>query len=314
VDAVLSISTNDLVLARNGTFAPQNGTTPAVASKARTLTITNTSNFMASNVTYTISPALPTGTTISPSSCGNINHLGTCTLTITPGFIPSTAAPNLPTPSVITVSGVNTNKQQANITILTYANNYQGGYVYSMDDSPLPGNSIEGKVSSVTPVSTSSASSFPWDSLQSCIINGICPSVPGTSLTDGQNNTTLITTALETQGALPNTFAASVCASSSSGGHTDWYLPAICEMSFMAAGQVFGYQGSTTIPLIQNMVNIYNAYPSYSYGAVGSEYWSSFQPAETPAFFVSLISAGNFSIQGYAAEYKPMTIFCSRKF
>lgn len=59
---------------------------------ARTLTITNTGAAAATNVTYTFSPALPSGTTISPTSCGTIAPAATCVLTITPGATPSAAS------------------------------------------------------------------------------------------------------------------------------------------------------------------------------------------------------------------------------
>ena len=89
--------------------------------EARKITITNTGPNAATNVSLNLSPALPAGTTLTPSSCGTIALGGTCILTILPGSTPS-APPgvNNPTPVTLTVAGDNTNTLTETINILTY--------------------------------------------------------------------------------------------------------------------------------------------------------------------------------------------------
>ena len=85
--------------------------------------------------------ALPTGSSISPASCGTIGPNEACTLTITPGTTPSTPgtpAPTPITPSVLNVTYNDNGKMlhlSSQFIILTYSNFYQQGYVYGINDS-----------------------------------------------------------------------------------------------------------------------------------------------------------------------------------
>lgn len=118
---------------------------------ARTLTITNTGAAAALNVTYTFSPALPSGTTISPISCGTIAPSDICVLTITPGAIPSAAPGDMnPVPITLNISGSNTNTLNSALTILTYGSVYQDGYVFALDDTAANTGSVDGKVVTTT--------------------------------------------------------------------------------------------------------------------------------------------------------------------
>lgn len=148
--ANLTISTTNLTLAQQGLFTEASGagtefdcTTAGgswnsdgyCTSRPRSLTITNTGSTTALNVTYQSSPALPTGTTIAPATCGDLLPGSSCTLTITPGATPSAAVASAPLPSLISVSSDNTNTVAANIIILTYGHLYQGGYVFAINDA-----------------------------------------------------------------------------------------------------------------------------------------------------------------------------------
>src|SRR3990167_7975344 len=90
----LSSSVSTLALSVNNTSL-----NAALTGTPRLITITNSGSNSATSVTYSPSPALPSGTTISPSSCGTIAASGTCVLTITPGSTASATAGNTsPTP------------------------------------------------------------------------------------------------------------------------------------------------------------------------------------------------------------------------
>jgi hypothetical protein len=127
------------------------GLNAALTGTPRLIIITNSGSSPATNVTYSPSPALPSGTTISPSSCGSIAASDTCTLTITPGSTPSSAPGDTgPTPITLSISGTNTNTLTPTLNILTYGSVYQGGYVYAVNDTTPNTGSIGGTVVSQT--------------------------------------------------------------------------------------------------------------------------------------------------------------------
>ncbi len=312
--AQLSISTGSLLLAKNGTFTAQNGCdleyncNPG-ASKTRQLTITNTSSlFTATNVTFSISPALPSQTTISPTAaqgCGNIAPLGHCVLSIAPGTTPTAPAPNAPNPSVLTASGTNTNTVTSSVTVLTYGNSYQSGYVFSMDDTPVLTQSIGGKVSSLSNVAT-----VPWDASSGC--NAATPSqcvpVPNTTNFNGVDNTVMIFSALTRAGETPLSFAAGQCVENRTGGYSNWYLPAICELGTDITSTLC--KANSGDPLIQNVKNVYNAYPAYPNNVF---YWSSTQDGKDTYYFSKVANIPeNQSLELWA--YYSTPVLCAHVF
>lgn len=131
----------------------------------RKITLTNTGTSTASSVTYSPSPALPSGTTITPANCGNIAPLGTCILTIAPGATPSAIAYNTsPTPITLSIQGINTNTLTPTLNILTFGSVYQSGYIYSIDDATPTTNSIGGKVATLTNQAAAFPSGIIWSS------------------------------------------------------------------------------------------------------------------------------------------------------
>ena len=135
----------------------------ALTGTPRLITITNTGANAATNVTYSPSPALPSGTTISPASCDTIPASGTCVLTITPGSTASAPAGNTsPTPITLSVSGTNTNTLTPTLNIVTYGSVYQGGYVYAVDDTTPDTGSIGGKVATLTDQATNFSPGIIW--------------------------------------------------------------------------------------------------------------------------------------------------------
>lgn len=249
VDSVLTVSTSSLLLKASG--------------NPRVVTITNGSTYSAYNVNYTISPSLPINTTITPANCGTIAPGGVCTLTISPGSTPSTV-PTQPSgssavPSVITVSGSNTNTVQTNISVLTYANIVENGLIFYIDDSTLNTQSISGKVVGQAAAETQ----ILWTSL----INDI----PGaTSASDGISNTSAIVNSPDCSTNV-NQCAAYYCRQIGAA----WYLPAETELSGVYT-QFCSVSGCT--------------YGGFNFG---SYYWSSTQSGSSIDARAVLFSNGS---------------------
>lgn len=158
--ATLAISVSTLALSVNDT-----GLNPALTGNPRIFTIRNTGSVSATNVTYSLSPALPSGTIISPASCGTMAPSSTCILTITPGNIPSAAPGDInPIPITLNISGDNTNTLTPTFNILTYGSVYQGGYVYAVNDSTSNMGSISGTVVTLTDQASRFPSGIIWGS------------------------------------------------------------------------------------------------------------------------------------------------------
>lgn len=134
-NAVIQVSLSELALSVKGLTEYGIPTGSSTSSgRPRYLTITNTGTLAATNVGYTHT-GLPSGTRVSPTSCGTIAPSGTCKLTITPGITPNAPAGTVnPTPITFTISGNNTNTVNSNVQILTYGSVYQGGYIFAFDD------------------------------------------------------------------------------------------------------------------------------------------------------------------------------------
>ena len=305
---------------------------------ARTITFTNTGSSTASSVTYTPSPALPEGTTITPTSCGNIAPTGTCVLTITPGATPSAPAYDTnPTPITLSVQGTNTNTLTPTLNIVTLASVYQSGFIYSIDDSTPATGSIGGKVAAVTDQAAAYSNGIIWSSdgsgttVSNIAIFGISetstiaspnPStgqITGQSACDGRTDGACDTTNIVTYynanraagGAAPTPltqYASGLC-KASIGGYTDWYLPAICEMGPASNG--FGCVSGTP--------NIVTNLPSLLTSCTGSSclsgnYWSSTEDSGIPTDYAwdQNFASGGGSVQYYDLKTLTLGVRCSR--
>jgi hypothetical protein len=138
--AILNASVTDLAL--------------KVSGNSRSITITNTGDGPATGLSIN-QPGWPSGTSLSPSStCANGGSLAvgaSCTLVIAPG---ATATSNCttgiaPTPGVLTVSANGGASASVNTTVIGYGCQYQGGFVFAMDDTTPTTGSIGGKVASL---------------------------------------------------------------------------------------------------------------------------------------------------------------------
>jgi hypothetical protein len=176
-NTTLTTSVSTLALSVNNTVADP---TTDLTGRRRVITITNAATAPAVAVTYTPSPPLPNGTTISPASCGTIAPSGSCVLMIEPGDTPSAASGSLnPTPITLTISGTNTNTLTPTINILTYGSVYQGGYVYAVFDD-LPNTvSIGGTVVSLVDQAAPNSAIWSSNGTDGMLANVSLDSIPG---------------------------------------------------------------------------------------------------------------------------------------
>ncbi|MGC4394279.1 hypothetical protein [Hydrogenophaga sp. T2] len=257
----LSVSAGALALAMTGT--------------PRLLTVTNTGTQSALNVAATVSQALPVGTTVV-STCGTLAPGASCTITVTPGAVPSAAPGDLnPTPARLAIAGSNTNNLSVDVQVIGQGSVHQGGYVFAIDDSTPNTGSIGGKVAGLGDVSATA----PW----SADAGGVALAVDvvgAGSLTDGSANTSAIVAAVPAGVAF---HAAGLCAGSSAQGYSDWYLPAICELQ--GAGGICPVASNN----VQSLVNS-------GIGGLAGIYWSSTQLSPSAAFAQDTVSGTAFTV------------------
>jgi len=218
--ASLSVSTFDVVTATDLILLDPTGW--------KTITITNSGPSAATGMTYTFSPALPTGTTVD-GQCPTIAAGATCVLTLNPGATPSTAGAIVPTPSVMTISGTDTHTLTVDLTVLTYSNIYQGGYVFDIDALTADRN-VGGKV-----VTAQQPNLLQWSPI------GKTLSFPNQDI-DGLGNTQAIVTSFgvgQYAAYFCTNFQADDIGTACLSGQTcfkEWYLPAICEITSINDG------------------------------------------------------------------------------
>ncbi|WP_298622731.1 hypothetical protein [uncultured Legionella sp.] len=239
-------------------------------SKSRVINITNFGSATAQNVTYSISPSLPSGTIVTPASCGDIAPNDTCSLTITPGSTPTSPPGTEPTPSTLTVTGDNvTSPLDISITVLTYGNIVQGGYLFDIEDVPGPAE-IVGKVMT----DSNAHGPMQWGPLIE--VGGINEnSHAGPNSCNGSSNGQCNTTRIMNANLNPP-LAAAVCEyySTRSGNYRyiDWYLPSICEMGYDISS--YGTNcGSPTAPAQQNIQSNLVAFNNIN--LLAGYFWSS---------------------------------------
>lgn len=285
VPTVLAASVSTLALSVNDTAL-----NPALTGVPRAITVTNTGSAAAVDVNYSVSPALPAGTTVSSTCLGTIAVGASCTITLTPGTVP-TALPGdtNPSPVAISISGSNTNTLASAISVLGYGSVYQGGYIFSIDDTTPTSGSIAGTVTALADTVNGQ-----WSAL-------ISTSAQSLSLVDGRANTQLIVSAVGVSSA------AASCAANTTGGYADWYLPAVCEMGYDANGSGSGCGASPGI--IQNIQS--NLIDNGQIAAISGLHWSSTEYQADPLVFAY---AQDFETGGSSGQstFPKFTVFLAR--
>lgn len=270
----LAISTTALVLSVNHTV-----TSPALTGNPRVFTVTNTGTVVAQSVIWAVSsgsPALPSGTSVA-NTCGSLAPGASCTLTVTPGNEASAAKGDVsPVPVTLSLGGSNTNLLAPKVQVLTYGSVYQGGYVFSIDDTTPNSGNIGGKVAAMA----DEVANVPWGAGAGgapAYVDILGTSedavVPCAGNVDGACNTQEIVNGHAL--ATPSDYAAGACSASVSNGYADWYLPAICEM---------GTSGAVVCPAGQQSMQA-NLIDNSAVTGLPPNYWSSTQDSANPANF-----------------------------
>lgn len=295
----------------------------ALIGNPRQITFQNIGLTSATNVSVS-SSGLPSGTTISSTTCtGNLASGSSCTVTITPG--PTTTSNcttgTAPTNGSVTVSADNAMDSSANVVVLSYGCIYEGGYIYSIDDSTVDTGSIGGNVLATTDqvprspgiIWSSNGNGSSFADVSFVAILGIddasttglaspnTPLYPNDSTpvacqgnTDGACNSTNIlyfynqwlTAAYPgsyTTGTTPlSDYAAGICTMTIN-NFSDWYLPSICEFGYYVqeSGSINTGCGTLASPTIQN---IQSNLVNTSILPLSGEYWSSTEYSGTPQY------------------------------
>lgn len=217
----------------------------------RYITIKNTGINPATGLSV-LATGLPSGTSITttPTTCtGTLAPKDTCTVTITPGAEATSDCNtgSAPTSGTITVRATNVATPViSNVVVLNYGCQYQGGFLYSIDDSTSQAGSIGGKVAALTDqfsAPTSPQSATPNWGGYGCDIGPKLWSNDTQGANDGSTNSSAIVSALTTKyfsgpcslssPVNKNNYAAGRCSqyTTPSDAGLKWYLPSICELS-----------------------------------------------------------------------------------
>ncbi len=284
---LLALSTNCQPL--SSCTATQNA---ALTGNPRLITVKNTGPVSANNVLVS-SSGLPLGTSITSTTCtGTLLAGDSCTITLTPGNVASSDASNTPCtsgtqplPGVVMITADGGLSTQADALVLGYGCQYQGGFLFAVDDTTVNTGSIGGKVMSLVdqakpwlPPFTSPGPGVPWDADPACAtaplfqctnatgawdfnfgqnLSSVTGSTnPNNTGTNGPGNTWQISKVLNghlgNTNIAPATYAAGVCISYSHAGFSDWYLPAVCETDSVN-GTVFTNCSSTMQSIVGSL-------------------------------------------------------------
>ena len=317
-----------------------------LTGNARYITIKNTGINPATELSVSAT-GLPTGTNITtvPTTCtGTLVPNATCSVTITPGASATSACNTgiAPISGTITVGATNVGTPvMSNVVVLNYGCQYQGGFIYSIDDLTPTAGSIGGKALALTDQKPRYPDGIPWDADPACATlpyqctkqtnawdfyyGQDLASVPGSTNpnntgTNGPGDTYQIFSVLNGNNGNTNNpanYAAAVCTTYNDGVYADWYLPAFCEMGPSSNGS--GCLSGT--PNIVNNLGLLLSDPNSSpdtscaYGSncLAGFYWSSTEYSYNPtnvAWYQYFASSG--SSQNYDRKYVAYGVRCSR--
>jgi hypothetical protein len=310
-NTTLSPLTQNLALSIQSPLADSD---PALVGNPRIIRIQNTGSAPANNVQVSTS-GFPNGTAITSTTCtGTLNVGASCDITITPGDTPSNnnngnacnSIPpgTAPVPTVITVNADNAPSTDVNVLILGYGCIYQGGYLFSVDDMTANTGSIGGKVAAIGDQSTGT----PWGP-NNVAVNGISEtSMAGLNSCDGKNDGACNTSRIIAAGLTPPV-AAQLCEDLDSGGFSDWFMPAICEL-----GRYSNPPGASDAGCGLTNPNLYTTLRTKNLGGFSTGiYWSSTQSALF-AVLRAWIQGFDDGAQGLGGKGANLRVRCVRAF
>jgi hypothetical protein len=334
--AFLTISLSTLALSVNDP-----ATNAALTGKPRLIRITNTGNQTATDLAINF-PTWPAGTTALSTCTSSLDAGASCTITVTPGLEPTSDCDTgiAPTPGNILVNSSNANSVSTNVVVLTYACLYQGGLIYSVDDTLPNTGSIGGKVETNTLVGviwSSNGNGGGVGDVDYATILGIDetstvavpsptappypagtpPFIPSEGNADGVTNSSNIVSYYNfnrTAGGPAPTplsfYAAGVCKATFN-GFADWYLPAICEMGYVGGVGPNSGCGTVVAPKLQNMQSSLVNYHGLS--LLNGDFWSSTEGSLDPLneAWEQSFGAGPL-FQNNVDKLFPIAVLCSR--
>lgn len=248
----------------------------ATSGTARLITVTNQGP-QPTEALRASAAGLPAGSWLRSTCPPDLEPGASCLLLVTPGALPSAAPGDLaPVPATVTVTGANTNAIDVRVSVLGYGSVHQGGYVFALDDTVPLTDSVGGKVAA-----TAEVSNVNWSPSLVAIAGVNDDSIAGPNscdgAVDGRCNTGRI---LAQYPSGSRDFAAALCKDSRHDGFDDWYLPAVCELTYSAdATGMCGTQAAPRVP--DNMRS--RLYDGGPFGTFGLAYWSSTQASQSPA-------------------------------
>jgi hypothetical protein len=246
----------------------------AVSGQPRHFVITNVGGQDALNLVATATTALPAGTSFT-TDCATLAPGASCTLTVTPGAIPSATPGDLaPLPAEMGLSGSNTNTLALSIWVLDFGSVYQGGHLFDIDDSTPATAGVGGKVLALNDA-LPSVPFMPWGPNDSATFLSL-------SITDGAANTAAVVHQYGPPPSASDAYPAWACDSSNDAGFSDWYLPAICEMGYDDGNGLDSGCGTSSSPTMPN-VQLHLVDRGHAAGLPPvSQYWSSSALPATP--------------------------------
>lgn len=274
----LNASVTALALSVNNVYPPFN----ALTGTPRKITLSIDSGEVR-NVTFQFDESFPSDAKFTPEEgiCGTITLDNPCTITITPGKTPTSSS------SALTVFEDTVTSFSMPIDILSYNSEYQGGYVFSVDDTTPDTQSVGGKVAA----KENQAPIFPFGIIWASNGKTDCPKkgaepykdctaydfISGIdelskaseddAFCDGNTNGACDTGKIvefiqSNYGAATNGFYAADLCTAEMDGYTDWYLPAICELGYYQPApktpDIDSGCGTAENPLLQNFASNLN--------------------------------------------------------
>ena len=332
-NTILSTSVSELALSVDGLIEYGVPGTPS-SGLERVIKITNETTTPAYDVNISY-PAWPTGTIASGNCPSTLAGGASCFVNINPGTQASSngSAPctngTAPQPSTVTVSASNvTNSVSTNVFILGYGCIYQGGYIFAFDDTSSFQTSVRGKV-----VSTGTNVSLFWSANADGTYDGGVPiygisetsiatepganpqprqipsQIPCNGSVDGFCNTNNIVLYYQTLSVPKNNYSAGYCENLTN-TFTDWYLPAICELSYNS--NALTTCGTAGTPTTQNIRGYLRDTLSLNLGGSWSSTESSANPTQE-AWSVLFFPDGTSSVGRNTKNTGPGTL-CVRTF
>lgn len=318
-----------------------------LTGNARYITIQNTGTNQATGLSVSVA-GLPTGTNITtvPTTCtGTLDPSATCTVTITPGSNATSSCNtgSAPTSGTITVSATNVGTPaMSNVVVLNYGCQYQGGFLYSVDDTTTNTGSIGGKVLALTDQRPRYPGGIVWDADPACASNPfqctqqtnawdfyygenlatvLGSTNPNNTGTNGPGDTYQIFSVLNGNNGNTNNpanYAAAVCTTYTAGGYTDWYLPALCEMGPNSNGSGCFAGTPNIVDNLGLLLGDPNTNPdtscSYGTNCLAGYYWSSteYSISPQPGAWGEYFASGGGSVQNYLGKFVQLGVRCSR--